>query len=276
MKNNLMNIDAYINNAEANYSNAIGEMDLNFYGNGGGSDGYQEGLLNPYYAGNGVMGYQNSMQYAGARPYSAADGMVTTQAIPAKQATPYQVNVTNTTAGTLTVTLFGMNSYLLTPNFGTSVGVTVTPAQSNVSYLELLQQSASQPFETSLIRIQTSNAAQITQILNLTSKDANGQSCTIPIITQSYFSANQYQSTILDVPYPVKIDGSTYLTFPILASTTATYTFFPAEKVNIARNLNGANQQQVYATPNVPVAVPMFAPRALGVRNNLMIDPANH
>lgn len=272
---NKMNIDSYLARAEANFSNAIGseELDLGygFYGDNG-------NLLEPSSGMYGSM--QGAMPNNYVRPeYYGVDAgqpvIAPSRAIPAKQPTPYQVNVTNTTAGTLTVTLFGLNTYLLTPNFGTSVGVTVTPAQSNVSYLELLQQSASQPFETSLIRIQTSNPSQITQILTLTSKDANGQLCQIPIITQSYFSANQFQSTILDVQYPVKIDGSTYLTFPILGNTTATYTFFPAEKVNIARNLGGGSQQQVYSAPAVPVAVPMFAAAKVGARQRLMIDPAN-
>lgn len=257
---NQMDIESYLSNAESKFSNAIGgmDLDLNFYG--GGVDNA------PYYSNaNGNMPYRGNY-------YSNANGAV---AVPAKQPTPYQVNVTNTTAGVLTVNLFGLNTFLLTANFGTSTGVTVTPAQSNVSYLELLQQSASQPFETSLIRVQTSNPSQITQILTLTSKDANGQLCQIPIITQSYFSANQFQSTILDIPYPVKIDGNTFLTFPILANTTATYTFFPAEKVNVARNLNGQDQQQVYANPAVPVAVPMFAPSGSAMMGNVMIDSVN-
>lgn len=272
---NKMNIDSYLARAEANFSNAIGseELDLGygFYGDNG-------NLLEPSSGMYGSMQGAVPANYVAPQYYGVDAGqpvIAPSRAIPAKQPTPYQVNVTNTTAGTLTVTLFGLNTYLLTPNFGTSVGVTVTPAQSNVSYLELLQQSASQPFETSLIRIQTSNPSQITQILTLTSKDANGQLCQIPIITQSYFSANQFQSTILDVPYPVKIDGSTYLTFPILGNTTATYTFFPAEKVNIARNLGGGSQQQVYSAPAVPVAVPMFAAAKVGARPRLMIDPAN-
>jgi hypothetical protein len=260
---NQMDIERYLSNAEGKFSNAIGyDLDLNFYGGGGDTAPFYSGANGNAYRSQSGMGYYSN-QVGGAT------------AVPAKQPTPYQVNVTNTTAGTLTVNLFGLNSFLLTANFGSSTGVTVTPAQSNVSYLELLQQSASQPFETSLIRVQTSNASQITQILTLTSKDANGQLCQIPIITQSYFSANQFQSTILDIPYPVKIDGNTFLTFPILANTTATYTFFPAEKVNVARNLNGQDQQQVYANPAVPVAVPMFAPAGTAMTGNVMVDSVN-
>jgi hypothetical protein len=159
--------------------------------------------------------------------------------------------VQNTTAGSLNLVMFGYNQFLLSTNFGSSVGLSVTPAQSNVSYLQLLTQSASQPFETSLIRVQSSNAVQVTQIITVTVTDANGQSATLPIITQSYFSSYQQQSGILDVPYSVKIDGNTSLTSTILANTTVTYTFFPAEKVNVAKGLGGQGAVQVYGNPQV-------------------------
>ena len=265
---NSMHIDRYISMAEENFSGfdgyspfPEGTLDLSMEGEYGADGDY-------YYAdGNNEMG----------TGYSYANGTMASQAprVPAKQPTPYQVNVTNTTPNPLTVVLFGLNTFLLTPNFGTSVGVIVTPAQVNVSYLELLNQSASQPFETSLIRIQTSSPSQLTQILTVTSKDANGQSCQIPIITQSYFSANQFQSTILDVPYPVKIDGNTFVTFPILGNTTATYTFFPSEKINQSRILGNGSSLQQYSAPAVPVAVPMFSARPIGIRRKpTMIAPS--
>ena len=263
---NAMNIDRYIAMAEENFSGANGDLefndnlsnlDLSFEGEFG-ADG-------DYYYADGSMDEMGGMSYANG-------GAV--RRVPAKQPTPYQVNITNTTASAGTVVLFGLNTFLLTANFGSSAGVTVTPAQVNVSYLELLNQSANQPFETSLIRIQTSSPSQLTQILTVVSKDANGQLCQIPIITQSYFSANQFQSTILDVPYPVKIDGNTYITFPILAGTTATYTFFPAEKINQSRILGGGSELQQYSAPAVPVAVPMFTARPVGIKRKPLMVPA--
>ena len=166
-----MDIDRYISMAEDNFSGVDGfeintrNLDLSFEGEFGadGDDGYGYGADGDYYYADGD---EMGMSYATGRP---------AMRVPAKQPSPYQVNVSNTTAGNLTVQLFGLNTYLLTPNFGSSVGVTVTPAQTNVSYLELLQQSASQPFETSLIRIQTTTLPQLTQIITVTSKDANGQ-----------------------------------------------------------------------------------------------------
>lgn len=174
---------------------------------------------------------------------------------------PYQVSIVNSTAGTLTATLFGKNTNLLLANFGSPVGITVTPSQANVTYVELLQQSAEQPFETSLMRVQSTNTAQITQIVTVTSRDANGQQCTVPIITQSYFSANQFQAGILDVPYNVRIDGNTQIQFPVLATTTVVLTFFPSEKVNTSRALAGRGAVKQYAAPTVPVITP-FRPKS--------------
>ena len=55
----------------------------------------------------------------------------------------------------------------------------------------------------------------------------------------------------MDVPYSVKIDGNTSLTSSILANTTVTYTFFPSEKVNVAKGLGGEGAVQVYGNPQV-------------------------
>lgn len=277
---NAMNIDRYIAMAEENFSGANGyqdpnltNLDLSFEGEFGADGDFYDADgdymdADGYYDADGdyMDADGGEYSYAAAAPRGRRMPAPAPRRVAAKQPTPYQVNVSNTTAGTLTVVLFGLNTYLLDPNFGSSTGVTVTPAQVSVTYLELLNQSASQPFETSLIRIQTSTASQLTQILTVVSKDANGQLCQIPVITQSYFSANQFQSTILDVPYPVKIDGNTYVTFPILGNTTATYTFFPAEKINTSRVLGGGSELQQYSAPAVPVAVPMFSARPIGMR----------
>jgi len=261
-----MNIDRYIAMAEDNFSGADGYHDPNLAHLDLNADGD--------YGADGDYSYADGYEYADG-DYSYANAG--RPSAPAKQPSPYQVNVTNTTAGSLTCVLFGMNQYLLTSNFGSATGLTVAPAQTNVSYLELLQQSASQPFETSLIRVQTGStnaSAQLTQILTVTSKDANGQLCQIPIITQSYFSANQFQPNILDVPYPVKIDGNTNISFVVLATVTVTITFFPSNKVNASRILGGGSELQQYSAPAVPVAVPMFTARPMGVRRKPRMIPA--
>jgi hypothetical protein len=198
MRNNF-NIDRYLDEAEEFFSG--------FYG-----DDYDDFLGDDF---DLFEGDDDLMSYS-----SAEGGGMNMLKTPA----PYQLLVQNTTAGTLNLVMFGYNQFLLSTNFGSSVGLSVTPAQSNVSYLQLLTQSASQPFETSLIRVQSSNASQVTQIITVTVSDANGQSATLPIITQSYFSSYQQQSGILDVPYSVKIDANTSLTSSILRpSSVASY-----------------------------------------------------
>jgi hypothetical protein len=245
MKNNF-NIDRYLNEAEERFSGFYGEDYDDF--NGDDFDLFEGD-------GDDLYSYSN-----------ATGGGMDMLKSPA----PYQLTVVNTTAGNLTLVMFGQNQFLLSTNFGSSVGLSVTPAQTNVSYLQLLQQSASQPFETSLIRVQSTNASQVTQILTVTVTDANGQSATLPIITQSYFSSYQQQSGILDVPYQVKIDGNTSITSTILANTTVTYTFFPAEKVNTAKGLAGQGAVQVYGNPQVNLGGMTFPKRptlARGGRN---------
>ncbi len=234
MRNNF-NIDRYLDEAEERFSG--------FYG-----DDYDDFISDDFdlFEGEDLMSYS-----------SAEGGGMDMLKTPS----PYQILVQNTTAGSLNLVLFGFNQYLLSTNFGSSVGLSVAPAQTNVSYLQLLTQSANQPFETSLIRVQSSNSTQVTQIITVTITDANGQSATLPIITQSYFSSYQQQSGILDVPYQVKIDGNTSLTTVILANTTVTYTFFPAEKVNVAKGLAGQGAVQVYGNPQVNLGGMSFPKR---------------
>jgi hypothetical protein len=184
----------------------------------------------------------------------SADGSEAPSQPVRRSPSPYQLLITNSAGVPLDAVIFGKNIYLLSPNFGSAPGITITPSQAGVSYLQVLQQSGDQPFETSLIRIQSTNTAQVTQIINITSTDSNGQKCTIPLITQSYFSANQFQSGIVDIPYNLKVDGNTYLTYTVLGNTTVVMTFFPSEKANISRMLNGSSTLQKYGAPQVPIA----------------------
>ncbi len=238
MKKNNFNIDRYLDEAEQRFSG--------FYG-----DDYDDFIGDDF---DLFEGDEELMQYS-----NATGGGMDMLKTPA----PYQVLVNNTTAGNLTLVMFGYNQFLLSTNFGSSVGLSVTPAQTNVSYLQLLTQSSSQPFETSLIRIQSANTTQVTQIITISVSDANGQSATLPIITQSYFSSYQQQSGILDVPYSLKIDGNTSVSFPVLATTVVIITFFPAEKVDTARALNGKNAKAVYGNPQVNLGGMTFPKRAM-------------
>jgi hypothetical protein len=218
MKKNF-NINSYLVEAEREFSGFENQ------------NGYAEDL-------NGVEGIGMTPQPANIAP------------------TPYSVNITNSTAGTLNAILFGKNKYLLSTNYGSPVGITIAPSQTNISYLMLLQQSAEQPFETSFMRILSTSNPQVNQVITVTSFDANGQSCDIPIMLSSFFSPNQFQDGMVDIPLNMKIDGNTYFTFPILAGLTVTMTFFPRNKVNPSRALNGQSQVRPYGAPSVAIGIP--------------------
>ena len=68
------------------------------------------------------------------------------------------------------------------------------------------------------------------------------------------------------MPYQVKIDGNTSLTSVILSNTTVTYTFFPAEKVNVAKGLGGQGAVQVYGNPQVNLGGMTFPKRPVMAR----------
>lgn len=117
------------------------------------------------------------------------------------------------------VILFGLNQYLLTPNFGSEIGVKIVPDKHNISYLEYLQRSASQPFKIDFIRLESECVNQLMQIITYTTRDANGQLLQVPIITQSYRNATDENPNELMVSQQNVIDGNSYFEFAMLPST---------------------------------------------------------
>lgn len=114
---------------------------------------------------------------------------------------PIQIEIQNTTDEIKQAVLFGNNRNLLNDNFGSDKGIKVRPIQSNLSYLEVLQSISHDPIKVSLIRIQSSDYSQVTQVITMNYKEPNGTESSIPIITQSYFSAMQMQAGVIDVPF---------------------------------------------------------------------------
>lgn len=80
--------------------------------------------------------------------------------------------------------------------------------------------------EIVLVRLQSTNVSQLTQILGYTvSDDKSGK--TEAIITQSYFSAHQFQHSILDIPFGnKKLSRDVSIDFDLLAHSTLCLTMF--------------------------------------------------
>jgi hypothetical protein len=165
--------------------------------------------------------------------------------------TPYCIVIKNNTNELKRCNLFGFGSNIFRKNFGSDEGVEVKMLVSNIDYLFMLIQSAFQPFETALIRLSSKNLKQLTEIITITSKDANGQMCQIPLITNNYIKPDGIGMFVdeegkelgeddykkLDVPYPMRIDMNTDLDLKILPNTELHLVVFPSNKFNPSRAL---------------------------------------
>lgn len=156
---------------------------------------------------------------------------------------PYGVDLVNNENEKKSAVLFGMNSYLLTPNFGSSLGVNVTPAQQNVSYLNLLQESCSHPFIIKTLRVKsTLSQLEDKGIILITSKDAKGQECCIPLIINNYISSeihaeeDKSKEFEIDIPFKISIDGNTELSFELLPNSKMSVTMFYGREKYITKN----------------------------------------
>jgi hypothetical protein len=152
----------------------------------------------------------------------------------------YSIDFENPTDKPLKCVLFGCNDNLLKPNFGSNNGVIVKASQINVSYIMALQQSQSRPIKTKMIKIVSDNVKQLSTVLSLTSKDANGQMCQIPIITNS-FMTNDIKN-VLPFSYNARIDGGTSLSFYIEPNTKGTILFYSDET---KRSDNSINEKEI-------------------------------
>jgi hypothetical protein len=182
---------------------------------------------------------------------------------------PYVLNIYNTSGGTLNAILFGYNdNFSAGPGtagfgaYGNNIGIFVGSGIPGVTYERLIGQSQNKPFDIGLWRFSCSNTSQLDQVMNITYVDANGRTCTDPVTLTNYKDAYQQQSTIIDVWYPTKIDGNTYLTIPILAGTNAsnvlTLNLFPRTIADQANTLVGGGGGKAFTTPrlsgrNVPI-----------------------
>lgn len=151
-----------------------------------------------------------------------------------EHSSPYILDITNTHhADKKTAVLFGTNNYLLTPNFGSDIPITVVPAQTNVAYIEVLQQSAHQPFVTRLISFRGKINDIRDIVLTYTQKDANGQLYQCPIVIEKLmdigkvdFNDNENDQTV-EIKYKTVVDGNTQISFELKPqSKVSVYIFY--------------------------------------------------
>lgn len=143
---------------------------------------------------------------------------------------PFQICITNKTNEVKRAVLFNFDENYNKENYGSDIGIKVSPSPQNVTYAKILSESAFKPFITSFIRLQSTNSDQIHSILDYNQKEANGQEVGLSIFTESYFSSHQFQSGIIDIPIELDINNISELSFNILPKTTLVVTLFAAFK----------------------------------------------
>jgi hypothetical protein len=195
---------------------------------------------------------------SGDMGYSGATGTV----YATRPAKPYSITFNNSTGGAgATWVLFGFNRYQDVASYGCTVGVIITVG-GGITYPELLAQSAMNNFVAVKWRFISSDATNLAQTITVTYRDANGRQIVDPIPLSIYNDAYQYSTQIIDIDYSLKIDGTSYLSGTLSASTSMTIIVFPEAIVDTAQMLNNAEPVRAYEKPVVSRAVPV-TPRAI-------------
>lgn len=207
----------------------------------------------------GVDGFiDDDMYFAGDMGnWFAADGEAAPPAAApsAMRSQPYILTVSNASNAAVTIDVFG--AYIYLNNAGFSAGsltvsnVTISSNLSNVTYYNVLQQSAFSPFTIGSTLISSVNgvASQVLQPITLTTQDANGNQA-VKILTP-VVDPYQNQSGIVDLKQPFRIDGFTKLTFQVYAATSVQFQFYPSDTINIARGLGGNPVSKQYGSPKI-------------------------
>lgn len=152
---------------------------------------------------------------------------------------PYVMTIANAGVATETAIVWGRNRFVGAVNFGSDPNITITMGVAGVTYEQMLQQSASEPFEVVKIRLSSTTANQLDQSITLVKSDSNGQEAQTPITVTSYLSPDQFQATLRDIDYRIQVDGNTHLSYPVLAGGSVTMSVYITAKVNTAKPLIG-------------------------------------
>jgi hypothetical protein len=151
---------------------------------------------------------------------------------------PYVIQYQNTTASNVTAILFGYNDYFGSTNYGNPTGVVITNLQGG-TYGRLIAQSNNKFFKIGKWRFQSTNSQQLQITLSVTHVDANGKQMSTPLNLSIMRDAYQQQSDIIDVTKPVTIDGNSFITFTLYATTFFTISMFPVSILSGKAELNG-------------------------------------
>jgi hypothetical protein len=164
---------------------------------------------------------------------------------------PYVIQYQNTATTDVTAILFGYNDYFGATNYGNpSPDVILTNLQGG-TYGRLISQSNNKFFKIGKWRFQSGTTSQLQQTLTINHVDANGKQYSTPLNLSIMRDAYQQQSDIIDVTKPVTVDGNTYVTFTLKASTTFVISMFPVAVLSGKAKLNGGTYDNTARAPRL-------------------------
>lgn len=210
--------------------------------------------------GQPVDGYHNfvddHMKGFVQQPYMMATGDAGTSV---KPSLPYSIVVSSASAASVAnFDVFGASEYLnnsqvtFNANGDLVVGsITISSTTPNVTYRDLLQQSAWQPFTVGQVYLQCSSPqAQILQPYTITTKDSTGVRVQIPVKPKK--DPYQQQNDLLIDATVWSLDGLSKVTFnQILPFAVLALDFYPQANINNGRLLNNQSPGKDYGNPGI-------------------------
>lgn len=155
----------------------------------------------------------------GYKPLSTREGLeaLINNVIPVGNRTP--ANESNTTAAGF-VGFDQQGSLIITPDGAYNVATIGKLVCNQFPYSGLLESSAQQPFRITRIRMTTTNDPQISNPIVLFRNTFLGAKSQNEINPRNFFSPNQFQNRIIDVPVDFSIDAQSGLLYTLNAGET--------------------------------------------------------
>ena len=203
--------------------------------------------VDSYDSAEGDMSYFDDSSDFDGDTFSYAEGESNS---PVAVSDPYVIQYNNSTTNDVTAYLFGYNDYFGATNYGNPAAVTITNLQGG-TYGRLIAQSQNKPFKIGKWRFQSATASQLQQTLSINHVDANGKQYSVPLNLSIMRDAYQQQSDIIDVTKPVTVDGDTYISFTLKASTTFVISMFPVAILSGKAKLNGGAYDNTARAPRL-------------------------
>ena len=203
--------------------------------------------VDSYDSAEGDMSYFDDSSDFDGDTFSYAEGESNS---PVAVSDPYVIQYQNTNTVDVTAYLFGYNDYFGATNYGNTTGVAITNLQGG-TYGRLIAQSQNKPFKIGKWRFQSATASQLQQTLSINHVDANGKQYSVPLNLSIMRDAYQQQSDIIDVTKPVTVDGDTYISFTLKASTTFVISMFPVAILSGKAKLNGGAYDNTARAPRL-------------------------